>query len=360
MNEVVNTRPNIFRRATKELSQDAVICWLIDWAGFPTSANAGDEKLRQCGRAFLDALFAKWEGWPVELGPEIQTEVCQQEQGIDVLARVDGRYVLLIEDKTGTRPHHEQLDRYWRAVTGGETRFGVVSPEHAYPIYFKTGNQARSEARRIRQDEEWGVFERCDFLGVLEAYDGDDHILQDYRAYLQELEARTNSYTDWRGYEWRAGGEPDWDPLAWEGLYRRIEEKMPSWRGYIHQRGGFTGLFSPGEEIWLEFGHYGGGERRHQLAFKLGVPDASRRQEQRELWRGAIMAAGRGAVIPPKGRGLGETMTVGLWERFLAFDEEDDRLDVPGTIRQLQAAERVLEEASRNVGSGTSGTETPG
>ena len=25
--------PNLFHYATKELSQDAMICWLIDWAG---------------------------------------------------------------------------------------------------------------------------------------------------------------------------------------------------------------------------------------------------------------------------------------------------------------------------------------
>ncbi len=246
MSEVVNVRPNLFRRATKELSQDAVICWLIDWAGFPQSENADDEKLRRCGRAFLDALFAKWKDWPVELGPDIRTEVCQQEQGIDVLARVDGRYVLLIEDKTGTRPHDEQLKRY-----------------------------------------------------------------------------------------------------------------MPSWVGNIHQRGGFYGLWgrpsSAAPETWLEFGHYGGAEQRHQLAFKLEVPDASLRKERREWWRGALMAAGRGSVTRPR-LGLGKTMTVGLWEPFLAFDEEDGRLDVSGTVRQIQEAERVLEEVSRNVSQRRNGT----
>ena len=358
MSEVVNDRPNLFRWATKELSQDAVICWLIDWAGFPRSASAGDEKLRQCGRAFLDALFAKWKDWPVELGHDIRTEVCQQEQGIDVLARVDCRYVLLIEDKTGTRPHDEQLKRYWDDLMGGKTSFGAVRPEHAYPIYFKTGNQARSEARRINEGWEgwWRVFERCDFLGVLETYDGDDRILKDYRAYLRELEARTNSYELWKEGDDRKA----WDPLGWEGLYQRLEDEMPSWVGNIHQRGGFYGLWgrpsSAAPETWLEFGHYGGGEQRHQLAFKLEVPDADLRKEQREWWCGALMATGRGNVTRPQRIGLGKTMTVGLWVPFLAFDEEDGSLDVSGTVRQIQEAERVLEEVSRDVSQRRNGT----
>ena len=49
--------PNLFDYATKELSQDAVICWLIDWAGRETNGDPEDEELRQCGLAFVDALF---------------------------------------------------------------------------------------------------------------------------------------------------------------------------------------------------------------------------------------------------------------------------------------------------------------
>lgn len=52
-----------------------------------------DGGLRRCGRAFVDALFAKWRDWPVALGDRIHTEVRSQENRIDVLARVDGRYV---------------------------------------------------------------------------------------------------------------------------------------------------------------------------------------------------------------------------------------------------------------------------
>ena len=40
-------KPNIFRYATKELSQDAVICWLIEWAYHDDPEY---EQLRKCGQ----------------------------------------------------------------------------------------------------------------------------------------------------------------------------------------------------------------------------------------------------------------------------------------------------------------------
>ena len=44
--------PNIFKYATKELSQDALICWLVACAKEET-----DGRLRECGRKFVRALM---------------------------------------------------------------------------------------------------------------------------------------------------------------------------------------------------------------------------------------------------------------------------------------------------------------
>ena len=237
-------RPNIFHYATKELSQDAVICWLLAWADTEGARDSGDEQLHQLGRRFLAALFDKWRDWPVELGDEVSVEVCQQVKSIDVLVRVNGRYVLLIEDKTGTGVHDGQLERYWDAVTGGETVFGEVHPDDLYPIYFKTGNQALSTADDISRRHEYAVFERADFLAVLDVYTGDHPIVLDYRAYLQDLEDRTNSFVHW------TPDSPRDDLLAWEGLYRKIEEGLASRRtpptlGHVYHRllEGFTGVW---------------------------------------------------------------------------------------------------------------------
>ena len=70
-------RPNLFTYATKELSQDALICWLIDWAGQNKGESSEDEELRRCGLRFVSALLnhKRAEMDPIGLDSEITTEV---------------------------------------------------------------------------------------------------------------------------------------------------------------------------------------------------------------------------------------------------------------------------------------------
>ena len=79
---------NIFRYATKELSQDAVIGWLIKWAGRKEVRDA-DEALRDCGRRFVEALLDE-HGANLD-GAIKEIEIRQQDHSIDVLARINGR-----------------------------------------------------------------------------------------------------------------------------------------------------------------------------------------------------------------------------------------------------------------------------
>ena len=77
-------KPNLFNYATKELSQDAIICWLIEWAG-TQAENESEQQLRKVGHAFVDALLTKHG--VVLTGSVRCTEIHQQNLGIDVLAR---------------------------------------------------------------------------------------------------------------------------------------------------------------------------------------------------------------------------------------------------------------------------------
>lgn len=111
--------------------------------------------------------------------------------------RVNERSVLLIEDKTGSGTHGNQLEQYWSAVVGGETVLNEAKEDDVFPIYLKTGNHSIVESNRIQNTEGYMVFDRGDFLRVLDGYSGNNSILLDYRQYLQSLEDRTNSYAKW-------------------------------------------------------------------------------------------------------------------------------------------------------------------
>ena len=51
-------KPNLFNYATKELSQDAIICWLIEWAG-TQAENESEQELRKVGHAVSTIILTR-------------------------------------------------------------------------------------------------------------------------------------------------------------------------------------------------------------------------------------------------------------------------------------------------------------
>ena len=172
-----------------------MICWLIAWAGHDEDTCV-DKDLRDCGRQFVQALLNLKRGEWVRFRGDIKTEIRQQDKKIDILARINEKYVLLIEDKTVAKDREDKLERYYNAVITGETCFRKVVEKDIYPIYLKTGNQSLAEDKKI---EKYGykLFHRKDFLKVLKKYSGSHPILVDFREYLQGIEGRTESYCKW-------------------------------------------------------------------------------------------------------------------------------------------------------------------
>ena len=65
----------------------------------------------------------------------------------------------------------------------------------------------------------------------------------------------------------------------------------------------------------------------------------------RESWNDRVLAAGGPQVVKPDVMRRGKNMTVAWWkDDWMAFGE-DGKLDVTGTIENLQRAEAVLESA---------------
>ena len=147
-------KPNLFDYATKELSQDAVICWLIKWSGTQPE-NESEQALRDLGRAFVKALLAKHGA--ALTGSVSCTELYQQNLGIDVLARVrdeETSHILLIEDKTHSDEHSNQLKRYYNEVLNGKSELKAVRESSIRAIFLKTGNQSRYKGLPNRTEVE--------------------------------------------------------------------------------------------------------------------------------------------------------------------------------------------------------------
>ena len=358
-----NDKPNIFNYATKELSQDAVICWLLDWAGRKSGQDKEDEALRECGRRFVKALLDEHRAGLD--GAIEKVEILQQDHSIDVLARINGcqGQVLLIEDKTSTSDHSKQLKRYYDAVVEGKTGLGEVDKEKLFPIFLKTGNQSRAEEKRIEESVETGkeykIFNRAEFLEVLKPYEGSNSILLDFRAHLQEWEDDTNSFKDWKEEE-----RPKWSTNAWQGFFRYLEKQeqldCEGWH-YVHnQQGGFLGLWWSGDKIgeevvFLHLEVVPGKPDKQKLCFKVRVDNKESRNVARNKWhkwcKAAVAEVAGIEATKPKRFGAGRHMTVAQWGKeekesgtWLAFGN-NGTLNLDKTVVNLKKAETVLAKA---------------
>ena len=79
--------PNLFRYGRKELSQDAMICWLLKWSN--QRLRSEDGELHDCGVRFVTKLLEKHGAQLRETIDKV--EVFQQASGIDVLARINSK-----------------------------------------------------------------------------------------------------------------------------------------------------------------------------------------------------------------------------------------------------------------------------
>ena len=97
---------NLFDYATSELSQDAVICWCLNWLNEPASNlyPLAVDLLKKMGEV------------TVESGQTLQT--IQQFYKTDILICLTGKNrVILVEDKTDSSEHGEQIRRYRERMT---------------------------------------------------------------------------------------------------------------------------------------------------------------------------------------------------------------------------------------------------
>ena len=137
-------KPNIFDIATKELNQDAFIAWLLQWA--EPANKQFDEHLNLCGQEFVRRLISTQH--QQSISTISKTEVGRQWKNIDVWAKVyttEGNYLIIIEDKTFTSEHSNQLLKYKKS---GED-FCLKNDFKLVCIYLKTGSEPEKDRKSV-------------------------------------------------------------------------------------------------------------------------------------------------------------------------------------------------------------------
>ena len=320
-------KPNIFNYATSELSQDAIICYILEWA--KKDYKDIDYNLHKLGISFIDSLFKKCDITKPSKYNNI--EIKKQYKNIDILCVVNNEYSIIIEDKTNTKNHSDQLKRYFNKIEKEYSETKIL------PIYFKTGDQ--SDYKSI-EDDGYKIYSRQDFLNILKMIECSNDIIENYTYYLQNIEDSINSY--------KVIDIDNWTRDAWKGFFIELKEKLKdgNWDYVSNRSGGFIGFWwnwhSKEKEgtpysiyLQLEF---------NKLVFKLECLNKNDRNNIRSIYREKLHNFAEKKKINIKNYGrTGRWMGVAILEDDYRITDNSGLIDIDKTVNNLKKIEELLE-----------------
>ena len=318
-------KPNIFKYATSELSQDAIICYLLEWAKIEYQEL--NKNLHNLAINFIDSLFDKFEDIEKPLKYN-KIEIKKQYENIDVLCIINDKYSIIIEDKTNTKNHSDQLKRYYKKV---EINF---SNTKILPIYFKTGDQSNYD-NVIKNN--YKIYLRQDFLKVLKIIDSNNDIIQDYTNYLQNLNDSINSY--------KILPIDKWHYNSWKGFFIELRNKLNdgNWDYVSNPNGGFLGFWwnwNSNDEyhIYLQIDH-----SIRKITFKLYTKTGAKIEKSIiNKWKKHIINNTNNIIVKkPKVVRTGKSVTIGILENEFRITNDKGLVDMNKTIEFIRQVESI-------------------
>lgn len=329
------SRPNIFKIATKELSQDGFFTWLLKWAD-PTNKQYNTD-LHDCAKKFVELLVSK----QINLSDDFKinkVEAGRQWENIDIWAEINDNILLIIEDKTFTKQHSKQLERYKEIAQNycNKKQYQLVC------LYLKTGNQSKSSLKGVTKAG-YAIIDRAELLTFFKQHKVNNDIYTDFIERIESLEIARQSF--------RKQTIKDWTYSSWEGFYQFLEEKIDvtDWQYVANPAGGFLGLwwhFLEYEDycIYLQI-------EQGNLCFKIGCVEENNGRVRNEWYSAIIKQAKkeeRKEIHKPARFGSGNYMTVAIVDRKDWLGEDDSLFDENAVIERLKEYEKFLDRCLAN------------
>ena len=313
-------RNNLFNYATSELSQDAFICYLISFAFDDITA---DPVLKECAKKLLHLFVHEIQHETVRL-----LDIERQVNHIDVLITAEDRgttYKIIVEDKTFTSEHDDQLVRYRDSLSAeaGAAGYDVRG------VFYKTGFQCDLSAV---EKAGYVIVGREAMLQFLQPFAkrSQNQIVSEYYSYWKAFQDETDAFR----------GKPlsEWSWMQVNGFYDGIKaspfaQQRGFWLGYgyvANRSGGFYGLWTGsyanavevGEkryELYLQMETTTGTPTTSLICLKLSCPDDSTSEEIRAarnkiIYDGDAYRPAQYRFKRPNRLVLGKHMTIGVFD----------------------------------------------
>ncbi|ABW66062.1 PD-(D/E)XK nuclease family protein [Desulfosudis oleivorans] len=324
--------PNLFHFATSELSQDAVLCWLLSWA--ENNHRQHYPHLHKVAKNLLDSIYQRSGAKAPAAFSSI--EIRKQDGGIDILCIINHEMAILIEDKAGMKQHSDQLARYKEYVF---KKLGFAA-DKVIQVYIQTGDQ--SDYSEVEKHG-YQVLRRLDLLDIFEDEAGlaarsQSDIFRDFSDYLRQEENEVQSYL--------VSPPSQWSWNAWKGFYAEVQQQLQdgNWDYVPNPAGGFLGFWwhfvgTDEYEIYLQL-------EQENLCFKIFVENAEKRRHLRQHWYEKIIlkCSEHGLKARRPGRfGNGRYMTVAIMDQDYRAVDDKGIIKMAETLKTLKAAQSVMD-----------------
>lgn len=315
----VHLKPNIFDYATSELSQDAFLCWLLKWA--EEEARSDDPQLHTIANVFIKEIFDLHN---CQLNEPIQS-VCIKRQfnSLDILAIINEKYAIMIEDKVFTNHHSNQLNRYLRMVEN-HSKTNHLKP---LPIYYKIVEQGDYSGVT---GAGYQIFTRTKMIEVLSVLNDSttNDILNDYLKYLKQIDTSIESY--------KSLPITEWNSFSWQGFYRDLQKELKNgkWERVANARGGFWAFWWKGDDSQPHYWQL----EESVLKAKVEAADNKNIREYRDQCMQALLEYSQKNELNlsrPKSVRSGKTMTIAQRPDYIqVFD--DQTINFEQTVLELK------------------------
>ena len=173
---------NLFSIATKELSQDALIHWILNWINFKENKEMYEISINMYQYIFNEAKKH------INL-EEYDIKIYSQYNFIDILVILYEKktnkpmYAIIIEDKKLTTEHNSQMNNYKNKII---KIFENIKKENVITVYYKP----YEEICEINADV---ILNRQNLLKKVFNKNIQNDIYMDYKTYLEEIENISNN-----------------------------------------------------------------------------------------------------------------------------------------------------------------------
>ena len=194
----------LFKFATKELSQDAFICWCINWFNYKETIK-GDKNKGQLVKMSEEILNKILENTDINSFNIKEVKIIRQFENIDITlvitTKSSKQYIVIIEDKVGANlSNHQRKDLYvsnlTNALKSNKEKQDLLSitefnEKNIVPVFWKTS--VWNEEKEVLQKElskhigkEVVCINGNDTLELLKDYIKSSEIVEDFYICLQD------------------------------------------------------------------------------------------------------------------------------------------------------------------------------